>query len=233
MVCVGDKVKVIREGGIYITYQNFMTRYLTAFSSEHTRKIGINYQEGMNPTEYELAHNFTVEYTAVHDEYDRVLAIVSSDTTGRVFIYNTDALSVVTPVSSIHVGDKVIIVDPDHLYSGWRLLIESQKGVIPSSAVGRWIEGDKPEKGIQGTVLWAGRHICRPDEDIVYIVEAESGVFILGINALKNTDCNWAKYIAYVRNWCTKHKDFAPSSNAGPLSLPDWEKEYKAHTLVI
>ena len=236
MVCVGDKVRVSCEGGIYTTYQNFITKYMENFSSEHTRTVGRAYLEHTYPVEPELAHNFTVEYVARHDLYDRAVAVISSESTGRVFIYNANALSVVTPVSSIHVGDRVTVLDPEHTYSGWKTLIDSQKGIIPDFAIDRWIETATPAKGTEGTVLWVGRHICWPYEGIVCIIEAQSGVFILGSEALECSEgsgCDWEKYIAYVRNWCTKHKDFTPQADAGPLSRPDWERQYKAHTLAI
>lgn len=239
MVCIGDKVKVIREGGIYTTYQNFIARYMIEFSSEHTHRIGAAYWEGTYPTEDEMAHNFTVEYTAQHDAYTgTIVTIISSEFTGRVFIYAADALSTVTPVSSHKVGQKVRIKDNSHTYTGGDTLINSQRGVIASDLCDVWSEGKTPTEGTEGEVLWIGRHVSRPQEDVLYIVQTGEGVFILGEEGLEFLDgtagdITWEKYLIYVRNWCTKHKNFAPSSNAGPLSLPDWEKEYKAHTLVI
>jgi hypothetical protein len=101
-----------------------------------------------------------------------------------------------------------------------------------------WSADRTPTEGTEGKVLWIGRHVSRPREDVLYIVQTGEGVFVLGEKGLEFTedtarDITWEKYLIYVRNWCTKHKNFAPSSNAGPLSLPEWEKEYKAHTLVI
>jgi hypothetical protein len=237
MVCIGDKVKVIREGGIYTTYTSFIRDYVAQFNSEHTRKIGNAYRENEYPTADEMAHNFTVEYVAHHDSYDSVVAIISSER-GNVYIYNADALSVVTPVSSHKVGQKIRIKDNSHTYSGWDTLINSQRGVITSDLCDVWSADRTPTEGTEGKVLWIGRHVSRPQEDVLYIVQTGEGVFMLGEKGLEFTedtagDITWEKYLAYVRNWCTKHKNFAPSSNAGPLSLPDWEREYKAHTLVI
>jgi hypothetical protein len=239
MVCIGDKVKVIREGGIFTTYTSFMTEYVAKFRSIHTQHISGNYRENDYPTEDEKAHNFTVEYIAEHSDFPGIIvAIISSDITGRVFIYNADALSVVTPVSSHKVGQKIRIKDNSHTYADWDTLIRSQRGVIASDLCDVWSAGKTPTEGTEGKVLWVGRHVSRSQEDVLYIVQTGEGVFVLGEKGLEFTedtagDITWEKYLIYVRNWCTKHKNFAPSSNAGPLSLPEWEKEYKAHTLVI
>lgn len=239
MVCIGDKVKVIREGGIYTTYRAFTTRYLEKFHSVHTQHISGNYRENDYPTEDEMAHNFTVEYIAEHSDFPGVIVtVISSELTGRVFIYGADALAVVTPVSSHKVGQKIRIKDNSHTYTGWDTLINSQRGVIASDLCDVWSEDKTPTEGTEGKVLWIGRHISRPQEDVLYIVQTGEGVFILGEEGLEFAedivgDITWEKYLIYVRNWCTKHKNFAPSSNAGPLSLPEWEREYKAHTLVI
>lgn len=243
MVCIGDKVKVIREGGIYTTYTSFIRDYVAQFRSEHTRKIGDTYRENEYPIENELAHNFTVEYTAQHDTYPGYLvAVISSELTGRVFIYAADALSTVTPVSSHRVGQKIRIKDPEHTYADWDTLINSQRGIIASNLCDKWEAGRTPTEGTEGNVLWIGRHVSRPQEDVLCVVQTGEGVFILGEKGLEfaadtngdtDGDTTWKKYIAYVRNWCTKHKDFAPQVNAGPLSLTEWKIAYKAHTLVI
>ena len=239
MVCIGDKVKIIREGGIYTTYRDFVTRYTEKFNSVHTHHVSSAYRANAYPTEDEKAHNFTVEYTAQHDTCTVYLvAVISSELTGRVFIYAADALSTVTPVSSHKVGQKIRIKNNEHTYADWYTLLNSQRGIIPPDLCNKWEAGRIPTEGTEGEVLWIGRHISRPQEDVLYIVHTGEGVFILGEQGLEfmddtASDITWAKYLAYVRNWCTKHKDFAPCSNAGPLSLPEWEVAYKAHTLVI
>lgn len=232
MVCIGDKVKVIREGGIFATYTRFMTEYVARFNSEHTRHISAAYREGTYPTAEALSHDFTVEYVARHDIFNTAVAIISSER-GNVYICNADALAVVTPVSYIHVGDKVTISDPSHVYSGWEQLIESQKGIIPASAVDRWKAGREPEKGMEGTVLWVGKHVSRPHEDTLYIVEAQSGVFILGSEALDCVHRDWEKYLVYVRNWSVKHRDDSPNLGASPLSYAGWLANHKADNFTI
>jgi hypothetical protein len=237
MVCIGDKVKVIREGGIFTTYTSFIRDYVAQFNSEHTHKVADSYREGIYPTADEMAHNFTVEYVAHHDVYDSIIAVVSSER-GNVFIYNADALSVVTPVSSHKVGQKIRIKDNSHTYAEWDTLINSQRGVIASDLCGVWSAGKTPTEGTEGKVLWIGRHVSRPQEDVLCIVQTGEGVFMFGEKGLEfaadtDGDITWKKYLAYVRNWCTKHKDFAPRVNTGPLSLTEWEIAYKAHTLVI
>lgn len=238
MVCIGDKVRIIREGAIYTTYKIFVAKYVESFNSEHPRSVYDAYQECVYPTADEMAHNFTVEYVAPHDVFGYPVAVIRSESTRRVFIYTADALSTVTPVSSHKVGQKIRIKNNEHVYADWDTLIKSQKGIIAPELCDKWTQGKTPSDREEGKLLWIGRHISRPQEDIVCVVETSTGVFIIGeegLEFLNDTvgEVTWAKYLAYVRNWCTKHKGFAPCSNARPLSLPEWEEEYKAHTLTI
>lgn len=241
MVCIGDKVKVKFEDCLFTNYRQFIDNYASGFTGVHTRTVQENYALDSLPTERELGGLFNVEYVAVDPISALTLAIIRNCETGRVFIYYASALEVVTPVSSHKIGQKVRIKDPEHTYADWDILINSQRGVIASNLCDKWEAGRTPTEA-EGKVLWIGRHVSRPQEDVLCVVQTGEGVFIIGEKGLEfaadtngdtDGDTTWKKYIAYVRNWCTKHKDFAPQVNAGPLSRPDWEREYKAHTLVI
>lgn len=238
MVCIGDKVKVKFEDCLFTDYRQFIDDYASGFIGVHTRTVQENYALDSLPTERELGGLFNVEYVAVDPISALTLAIIRNCETDRVFIYYASALEVVTPVSSHKIGQKVRITNSGYTYSNWNTLIESQKGIISPDLCGKWRDNISPSTGEEGKLIWFGGHVVYPQSTTVCIIETHTGVYIIGEEGLKfaedtEGDITWGKYLAYVRNWCTKHKDFAPGGSAGPLSRPDWEREYKAHTLVI
>ncbi len=237
MVCIGDKVKVKFEDCLFTDYRQFIDDYASDFTGLHVQTMRENYALNSYPTESELSELFDVEYVTKDIGSSKILAIIRSCETSRVFICYVLALEVVTPVSSHKIGQKVRVKNSGYTYSSWDTLIKTQMGIIAPNLCDKWVNGKSPENGEEGKLIWIGAHVCYPST-IVCIIETRSGVYIIGEEGLEfvadtDGDITWKKYLIYVRNWCTKHKDFAPQVNAGPLSLTEWEIAYKAHTLVI
>lgn len=235
IVHVGDKVQVATVGGIYNTYPGFLDYYREVGSSEVIERVCSQYEYGGSLTQAEAREKvFTVMFVREHGAMEgRTLAIINDGSV--TYIIDVYALSLVSSALPFAEGDKVYIKDSGNAYSMWESLIKNMATVIPDGedVYRKWYIGHSPTADEIGgkspdaifTVKWVGRHVARPEEDVVVIVSNNTRTYIIGAQGLaKAGEKSWDKYIIYVRNWAVANKETAQSvaDSTGPKTYPQW-----------
>jgi len=239
MVHVGDKVKIGFRGAAYSTYPGFLDYYREAASSTTAvERVCSQYVHGRSVTEAEAQNSvFTVMFVREHGALTgEKLALIND---GNVsYIININALTLLSTDMPFTEGDKVYIIDSGPVYpvySSWDRLIKHVSTVIPDGEEVRhkWIDGHSPTADDVGgkspesifTVKWIGRHVSRPDEDIVAIISNNNRTYIMSARGLAGAgEKSWDKYIIYVRNWAVVNKEAAQSVRdaTGPKPYAEW-----------
>lgn len=234
MIHVGDKVKIGFTGDIYSSYPGFLDYYREMSSSSLIERVCSQYEYGRSPSVEDTTKVFTVMFIREHGSLEgRILAVINDgDVT---YIIDANALTLVSSDLPFSEGDKVYIADVGHIYSGWLELVKNMSTAIPDGeeVYRKWLSGRQPtseETDRQSpdsvfTVKWIGRHISRPDDDIIAIISNDSHTYIMSVKGLESAGGKcWDKYIIYVRNWAVVNKDNAQSVRdaAGPKLYAEW-----------
>ncbi len=235
MIHVGDKVKIGYTGVVYNTYPGFLDYYRDIGCSAMIERVCFQYEYGRSPTDAE-AHDkvFTVMFTREHGSFEgRILAVINDGSV--TYIIDINALTLVSSDLPFAEGDKVFISDQMRVYSTWDNLVKHMSTVIPDGeeVYRKWANGHSPATEPSEavfTVKWIGRHISRPDEDILAIVSSNTNTYIMSVKGLSGTgETSWDKYIIYVRNWAVVNKEAAQSVRdaTGPKPYAEWLSDRK------
>lgn len=238
MIHIGDKVKIGNAGDIYGTYPGFLDYYRDTGGSAMVERICSQYEYGRSPTDEEVRDKvFTVYYVREHGSMEGDILAVIND--GNItYIIKVNGLTLVSSDLPFTEGDKVFIIDSGSVYpvySSWDRLIKHVTTAIPDGEEVRhkWIDCHSPTADEVGgkspeaifTVKWIGRHVSRPEEDVVAIISNNNRTYIMSVRGLALAgEKSWDKYIIYVRNWAVVNKDSAQSvmDATGPKSYAQW-----------
>lgn len=233
MIHVGDKVELVRRGeGFEYPNSQSTINFYSSFVGHDYHRICENYEIGHFATDDEVQTKiFTVAFIRYNLAAQNMRVVIFNRE--NTFVVSPEALEVVSSTIKFEVGTEVTISDGERCYSSWESLIDSLAGQISAEEREQWRNGLSPNNGDFFKVIWAGAHICRPDETNIYVISDGQQTYVMGEEGLTSADpkakyipSKWALYIHYVREWSWEHKNSTADPYMGPLNFTAWLSEY-------